>query len=339
MRFTRRLLALVAFAIVLAHPARAALVSYWSFDGCTLTDASGHNATLTANGSPTCVAGRFGGAWQFNGVDQWLDRGDGLFEPGTRAWSVALWEKSTDNTGFHILLEWYECGATACAPSNAAAYDLGINNGHPDWFVRDDASQGLTLSDSTIALADGAWHFIVATFNPTTDSLKVSIDGARRIAGAVPLGSLTSIVIPLEIGRHFRTGWANPDYYFKGAIDEIRIFDEELTPAAIGNLFVGNSTTAVGDDPPAVQRIDRSWPNPARGGRFTVSFTLPAEGSAELTLIDVAGRIVERPMPERLAAGSHLQEFGAHHAIPPGVYQVRLRQGTRVTTRQVIVLR
>lgn len=342
---TRRLGApaiLLAVAFSLATPAHAGLISYWSFDGCSLTDASGQNATLASNGGPTCVAGRFGSAWLFNGSNQWLDRIDARFEPGSRAWSVALWEKSTDSTGYHVLLEWYRCGANPLcnATDDPAAYDLGINDGHPDWFVRDDAASGVTLTDSTIALADGDWHFLVATFNPATDTLKFYLDGARRIASPLAIGTLTSFVLPLQIARHYRTGWGVPDYYFKGAIDEVRIFDEELTPVAIAHLFVGNSTTAVTDDRPgAAQMFARSWPNPARGGRFAVSFTLPSEGPAELVLVDVAGRVVSRPMPDLSGAGFHQAEFGADRAISPGVYQVRLRQGARVATQQVIVLR
>lgn len=334
-RFTRTA-ALVALGLALAAPARASLIGYWSFDGCTATDASGNNATLTPHGV-TCGAGQRGSGWQLNGVDQYLDRQpDTIFEPRDRAWTVAVWEKSTDAVGYKVLLEWYRCGANPlCNLTDGACYLLALNTGTPDWFVRDDAASGLTVADTSAHVANGQWHHVVATFNPVTDSAKIYVDGARRVGVYIPLSTMSGGFIPLEVGRHFRTGWGQPDYYFNGSIDEVRIYDEELGAAQVAALF-GHGTTGVEGGAVAGLAIERNL-NPTHGGRLPVSFTLPLDAPAEVALFDIGGRRIAHLGGVR-GAGRHEVELGAGHAIAPGFYLIRLTQGAHSAARRVTVI-
>ena len=159
------------------------------------SDASGHGAHLTAHGSPSCVTGRFGNAWLLDGSTQYLDRAsDPLFTPGTRAWSVAAWEKSSGVPNYRFLVSWYRCGANpVCTTPDLAVYGLGLHEGHPYIEARDDAGSDLSIEDIQLNLADGAWHFIVETFNPSTDTLKLFIDGALHSTLAGSIGTLTKI--------------------------------------------------------------------------------------------------------------------------------------------------
>ena len=336
---------LLSLCLLCLAPTRseASLVGYWSFDGCTTTDASGHGADLTANGGPTCVAGRFGNAWLLNGDgNQYLDRGpDGLFTPGTRAWSVAAWEKTNAGVGFRVMVEWYRCGADPrCNITDGANYIMALDDGHPYWDIRDDGASSEIIVDSTLALADDAWHFMVGTMDPATDVTKLYVDGALRATIHGSIGSLTSgdTAVPLEVGRHFRTVWGQPDYYFPGALDEVRIFDEELSATAVATLFTNNAVTAVEQDESLDLAIDGSWPNPSRNGRLDVSFVLPVAGPARLALFDVGGRLISRQPVVALGAGRHQVELGASHRIPPGVYMLQLTQGARSRMRRVTVL-
>lgn len=334
------LLVLVSF--MLPRTSTASLVGSWSFDGCTTTDASGHALDLTANGTPSCGPARFGSGWSLNGSTQYLDRAfDPRLTPGARAWTVAAWEKSTTSTDFHAIVDWYRCGANpGCNSGDGASYTLGVTDGHPYWDVRDDAVSDLTASDPTVSVTDGAWHLLVGTMSPATDSVKLYVDGALRVTAHGSIGTLTDggFAIPLEIGRHFRTGWATPAYYFPGSVDEVRIFDEELSAAAIASLFSGNAITAVGDEPPARRlAIDRCWPNPVRGGRALVGFVLPSDTPADLEVFDLAGRRAAR-CDGLHGAGPHQIELGARDALAPGIYVVRLTQSGVTASRRITVL-
>lgn len=331
---------IAALSLAWAAPSHSGLVAYWPFDGCTTADASGNGNALATFGGPACVAGRFGQAWQLDGVGQWLNRnGSSSFQPGSRAWTVALWERSSGAAGYRVMLEWYRCGAVpGCSTPDAAAYILALNDGHPNWFVRDDAASSSTLTDTLLALADGQWHFIAATFNPASDSTKLYVDGALRSNEQIALGTFTAGSIPFELGRHFRTGWGQPDYYFPGALDEVRVFDEELGAASIAALYLANATTDVGAEPAGALAIRRTWPNPARSGRCVVSLTLPTDEPARLSLFDIGGRRVARFAVEVHGAGPHQVEMGGARALPPGVYRLRLEQGAQSRSAPVVVL-
>ena len=322
--------------------AHAGLVGYWSFDGCTTTDASGNNAGLTAQGLPTCVPGRFGNAWALNGTDQYLDRAsDPLFTPGARAWSCTAWAKTSSAPGLAIILSWYRCGANpACTSPDGALYSLGLMNGHPYANVRDDAATEMELQDIQSNLADGAWHFFAVTIQPTTDSLKLYVDGALRLTAHGSIGTLSSgsVSIPLEIGRWYRTGWGSPDYYFPGAIDEVRILDEELSAAAVAALFTGNTLVDVRPQAAGALTIEEPAPNPSRGGPLAIAFRLPSAAPATLAMIDVAGRLVAERSVGALGAGRHLVDLAAGRRFPAGVYLIRLTQGDHVGTRRVTLL-
>jgi hypothetical protein len=339
----RRPFAALVLALTLSfacRPAVASLIASWSFDGCTTTDASGHAANLTAHASPTCIPGRFGDAWSLDGTSQFLDRSfDPIFTPGNRSWTVAIWEKSTTTTRLQTLVEWYRCGANpGCNQNDGANYILMIDHGHPMWDVRDDSIDDLTATDTTLNVSNGAWHLVVGTLNSTTDSTKLYVDGALRAVVHQPLGALTDggVAIPLEVGRHFRTGWGSPDFYFAGAIDEARIYDEELSAAAIAALFSAG-TTAVGDQAQRRLAIERCWPNPVRGGRALVGFDLPSDAPAELEVFDLAGRRLADHDGLR-GVGRHQIELGAAGALEPGVYLVRLTQAGTTATRRLTVL-
>jgi hypothetical protein len=332
---------LLSIALVTA-PSEAGLVACWHFDGCSTTDASGHALDLTASGSPSCVGGPSGDAWLLNGTAQYLDRtASPSFEPGERAWSVAAWVKTTEAPSYAVILEWYRCGANpTCNVVDAAYYILSLNSGHPCWDIRDDAALETTVEDSSSSVADGTWHFLTGTMNPATDSTKLYVDGALRGTRSGAIGTFHSggIGIPLEVGRHFRTGWDVPGYYYPGAIDEVRIYDEELSAAAVASLFTHNAITAVPRGGASGLSIAGTWPNPARGGRMTVAFTLPASEPARLTLFDVSGREVSRLPVGALGAGRHQVELGAFRRLAPGVYLIQLTQGTRLETRLVTIL-
>lgn len=62
--------------------------------------------------------------------------------------------------------------------------------------------------------------------------------------------------------------------------------------------------------------------NPSRDGTVRVSFALPDAGSARLTLVDIAGRVIESRDVGTLGAGRHDLALGGN--LTPGVYFVRL---------------
>jgi hypothetical protein len=77
-------------------------------------------------------------------------------------------------------------------------------------------------------------------------------------------------------------------------------------------------------------------PNPSPNGELTVEFTLPSAEPAKLEVMDIRGR---RVAEERLTtAGRHSIPVARSRRLMPGVYVVRLSQGTNSqTTRATVV--
>jgi len=107
-------------------------------------------------------------------------------------------------------------------------------------------------------------------------------------------------------------------------IDSLRaIFSLEITPL---------------DAPPthASGLALSAWPNPGRGG-VALSWSLPADGDAELALFDLTGRRVASLHTGAATAGPHTTRWNGRdergYAAPPGLYLARLvtANGTRST--------
>jgi hypothetical protein len=101
------------------------------------------------------------------------------------------------------------------------------------------------------------------------------------------------------------------------------------------SLLSPTATTDVGSLPTAfaLERL----PNPVRGGRLTVTFSLPSDARASLELIDVRGRVVARREVGALGEGSHSVALeGSSRSA--GIYFVRLKQGSRSASERVVVL-
>jgi hypothetical protein len=85
-------------------------------------------------------------------------------------------------------------------------------------------------------------------------------------------------------------------------------------------------------------RIDGVRPNPTDRDVW-VSFTLPVDGSATLSLVDVTGRRVRFREVGSLGRGRHVLDLAEGELLPAGVYIVRLEQGGKASSKRVSVVR
>ncbi len=80
-------------------------------------------------------------------------------------------------------------------------------------------------------------------------------------------------------------------------------------------------------------------PNPTRGDRLEVDFTLPAPGEARLEVLDVAGRRIARRAMAALAAGPQVARLEAGRPWPAGLYFIRLSFAGQTRTARLLVIR
>jgi hypothetical protein len=160
----------------------------------------------------------------FDGVDDYIriSDADSLDEVTTNNFSVSCWVKTTATDG-----------SICIKRDSGTGFELGISSGKVSWYLNDGSGYADTNDTSTIN--DGEWHHIVWVF--------VRNDKAYRYIDGVNSGtndSITSISgslansIDLGIGARLKT---TPDNFYTGKIDELAIYDRELTQAEITKIY------------------------------------------------------------------------------------------------------
>jgi hypothetical protein len=163
------------------------------------------------------------------------------YQGSTSAFSYSFWTNSANTTSS---MTWMSTSPTSgngggfrvIAPSNTKAFYVLVSNGSSTY-----ANNTVGGTNATLAIRDGSWHHVVFSINGT--AIKIWIDGG---SGGSPNYTDTSTVsyvggatTPLTIGKN----GANNAYYYNGALDEIAVFEYELSASQVSDLY--NSGTPV----------------------------------------------------------------------------------------------
>jgi hypothetical protein len=105
------------------------------------------------------------------------------------------------------------------------------------------------------------------------------------------------------------------------------------------NGLLGGSAVGVSPEQPIAFRLDPVAPNPWRSGALAVQFGLVGSGSASFELLDVAGRRWAVQDVSAFGAGRHQVDFSVSRTLTPGLYLLRLREGSNVRVARVSVIR
>jgi len=214
------------------HAADSNLLLNYHFSegtGATTADSSGNGNNGILQNSPTWISGKIGNGSSFNGVDQYVDAGNGGSLDITGPISLVAWVKTNSLGNWQEIISKgdYSSGlgnfTYFMVLTPAGKVRFGINLGNAGDFV-----------DSTTALTSGQWHLVVATFDPTTDSVNISVDGTLDSSGTITTDP-SSNANSLYVGALKNGGSVLND--FNGGIDEVRIYNRTLFPSEIQNAF------------------------------------------------------------------------------------------------------
>jgi hypothetical protein len=210
------------------YPARATvvppagvLVGWWKFDN-NANDSSGNGNNGTLNGGATYdAAGKIGAALSVDGVDDYVDCGNGASLNITDTITVAAWVKTADagnaqhnpfvskgNRGYilkHYLdnyIQFTVYGASAWHNANGPVVTTAFNND---------------------------WHHVAGTFDGT--QVKLYVDG-KLVGSGLYSGTIDTNTFNLNIGRNAEA----TDRLYYGLIDDVRIYHGVLPSAEIAKL-------------------------------------------------------------------------------------------------------
>jgi len=271
------------------------LVAYWPFDdgsGLIAADmVGGHDGYLIGgtDGGPTWATGRFGGALSFDGNNDFVGvpPEGGFF--GSAQGSVSFWVNTADPVPTDLATMFYgtynvgDGGGGGTDNGNAdQEMEIHLNTGTNGGRVRTriyypDGTNVNSQTPATVTVNNGQWHHVVWTWTNTGNN-RIYTDGVQRdqdtMAGR-PAFLCKGCV------RIARGGSSGSRYYGPGLMDDLRVYNRELTAAEVTTLF----TTPPGALP--VGHVTRTLPS-------TLLFTPATPVTVKLTAtrIGAGGQLV-----------------------------------------------
>ena len=212
------------------------LLAFYSFDG-NVNDVSGNNRNGTANGGLAYTTDRTNTANKaaiFDGVDDWINT------PYTQSnltdFTVSVWVK-TD------LGPQNATNPSAIVSNRDAASDRSItldyDRGTASWSYGLDAN-ATRLCQQVAYINPNAWRHIVGVWkgvgsSVTSSQFKIYVNGILQGSTPVTAGSgsipFSASSGTMKIARH--PAW---NTYFRGSLDDLRIYNRALTDAQVQAL-------------------------------------------------------------------------------------------------------
>jgi hypothetical protein len=263
-------IALVGLPMGVQAQSDEGLVAEWHFDegsGSVLKDSSGNGYDGVIHGA-TWVEGKYGGALSFDGVNDYVDIPDWDWATNMN-YVVMAWVKTTD---IDYQSQGWRVGAPILGDSaNSVRGEIGLDNGKISY----DYYNGIGHEVNGIStVADGSWHFLVWV-NHDDDTIDLYVDSICETCSATngPVDDETIFVVR-EIGR----GYSD---FFKGNIDEVRIYNRALSAEEIKSQYEQGSI--------ALSLTKSASPNSIKQGKTTtITLAVKNTGSTELYDIEVA---------------------------------------------------
>lgn len=278
------------------------LKAYYPFSG-NAEDASGHNRHGEIHGNPTLTTDRFGNAdsaYEFDGVDDLINT-QSIFNYSNR--SLSLWINPYDINGFNTTAKVAITQDSDYLSSGTLRVEFN-NSGMKLW------AGGVSGTYPTTDVAENEWIHLLLVRQDTVVKYYINAE-MMYTSVADSLGSTHNPNPIFIIG----SGRSLNDQFFRGKIDEIRIYDRVLNKNEINSLYKGDLTSA--QELTSANSINyRIFPLPSSG---TINVELDAfYTDISVSIYDVSGRLIRRNKENASHIGLDISTF------PRGDYFLRL---------------
>ncbi|HYE13214.1 MAG TPA: LamG-like jellyroll fold domain-containing protein [Pyrinomonadaceae bacterium] len=200
------------------------MVSWWPGNQ-NGRDLMGNNYAALKNGA-TVAPAKVAKGFSLDGVNDFAEAPDNPSLDITGAISVDAWVKPDTTAGNHIILSKYD------SPASQQSYAFGVDNGQVHFTVYQTGDASVYRgAQTTVSIPAGQFSHVAATFNPSTQAIKIYINGveapAAPLGGSANVASIFDSTAPLRIGAVKNSGTGL--LAFDGIIDEVELFARELT--------------------------------------------------------------------------------------------------------------
>ena len=215
------------------------LIAYWAMDetsGSIAHDTGAlpaNDATTVA--APTWVPGRIGNALQFNGTTQYATTPDSNDLDITTAITIAAWVKPEKVGSSNIPQQLVQKAATG----GTNGYEIGLtgatSTAPQKAYIRfNEASNGdaFRVTSTTLYPTNGTtWIHIAGTWDGTT--IRFYYNGVAQGTPVAFAGPIAANTRALSLGG---PATFDANRLFKGAMDDVRVYNRALSPAEIAAL-------------------------------------------------------------------------------------------------------
>jgi hypothetical protein len=225
------------------------LVSWWPADGNAIDIADGNNGSLEGGISFSMAMVDQGFTFSSNSDGVRIPHNPNLNvqSPG---FSVEFWVRGTKNQPDPKLSTIVE-KSHGWVDATGWAFQVYTSSGFPSFAIGDGSSSG----DSTgfpdaigeVDVLDGNFHHIAGTWDGI--SLRLYVDGVLPTAAATNEFNLMPVNNARDVNIGFTWGGGTPSRFYRGVVDELRVFNRALSSSEIQDIFTAGSAGMCKDTP------------------------------------------------------------------------------------------
>jgi hypothetical protein len=215
-------------------PPPEGLVSWWAAEGDAI-DSLGPNHGMVYNGV-NFADGVSGRAFSFDGTNDYVEVPDAPSLNPTSALTIEAWINPFSFSGKYPALV-KKAGLSGGKSSTTHGYSLEFLDGQMIFGVYVGMEWAVSPR-GPVPIGTNIWSHVAATYDGTY--VRMYINGAEVGDGTYKPGTITPSDNPLNIGRD-PANPSDPDRYFDGLIDEVRVYNRALTAGEIGSIYQSGS--------------------------------------------------------------------------------------------------
>jgi len=215
----------------------------------TVTDGNGCTATasqeITPSTNATAIASiNNDAAMSFNGTDSYVHMGENLPNLSGTTRTLVFWAKAADWTSNQGVI------------IDSNKFKMTVVSGYSNFMVfttNDEVDNDQRKTWSTTSLVNNTWHHFAMTVDSSNDISNIYVDGVP--ASTTSVAGFNAGTVD-NIGKR----WNNSSY-FEGELDELAVFDSELSSCDIKGIY--DATTTVNGQPKSANLLDTNTTIPA----------------------------------------------------------------------------
>ncbi|AFH47900.1 5'-Nucleotidase domain protein [Ignavibacterium album JCM 16511] len=220
--FTALLLSLFSFSIFSQINPDSGLVAYFPFNG-NANDETGNGYDGTINGNATLVPDRFNSsdkAFTFPDQSSSISLANSTSLNLENGFTINAWIKYTLNNYTTVIVCKHVCGFV-----NGFFFGIDSDGQIQLWL----GQSGWSTVRTNQSFVEGQWYMVTASYDATTSTAKVYVNGELGGSGNVVYNNFSSN--PISIGEVYLNNCGAG--FMDGAVDEVKIYNRALSDAEI----------------------------------------------------------------------------------------------------------